>query len=320
MNSSPTIPELLAPGGDPEAVKAAALAGADAVYLGFSRFNARRRARNIEYGEFADLVGFAHSRRTRIYVTLNILFREDELGPMLRDAEAALNTGADGLIVQDYGAARLLARSFPGVKLHASTQMTVQTSGQILLLPGSISRVNLARELCCPKDPKPERTLRTNSGSRRGSSRRVLASRYSGQCWRAQHGRSVGQNRAPVSSRAGARSVRPRARDAPRLSLKITRVERGGALAAAGVGRFRSKSQGQKRVLRPFDGLAWRRRLDRIADRPDELDAVSSEQAQDRGYEQPDLLLLRLQPRLTTRDTSRGGDRRVFIETPLDRS
>lgn len=324
MNSSPTIPELLAPGGDPEAVKAAVLAGADAVYLGFSRFNARRRARNIEYGEFADLVEFARSRRTRIYVTLNILFREDELGPMLRDAEAALNTGADGLIVQDYGAARLLARSFPGVKLHASTQMTVHTSGQILLLSRfGFSRVNLARELSLSEI----RNL-TNTAHELGIETEVFVQgaycvSYSGQCLASAYMGGQSGNRGACfqpcrrafSPSAGGETLHA-------LSLKDNCAwNEAGALAAAGVDAFKIEGRVKNAFYVHSTVSAWRRRLDRMRIGPDELDAVSSEQAQDRGYEQPDLRLLRIFNRgYHTGYLSGEVTGECFIETPLDRS
>ncbi|HOV62754.1 MAG TPA: U32 family peptidase [Spirochaetia bacterium] len=142
------FPEILAPGGDTDSVKAAILAGADAVYLGLSKFNARRRAVNIEEGDLSDLVLLAHARGVRLYVTINVLLTTSEIEAALSMADASLDAGIDGFIVQDIGLFYLLSLLFPDTEVHASTQCTTHNSGQIEFLSSlGARRVNLSREL-----------------------------------------------------------------------------------------------------------------------------------------------------------------------------
>ncbi len=144
----PRLPEILAPGGDILSVRAAIDAGADAVYLGLSRFNARRKAANITERDLPELVLLAHERGARIYVTANIILTEEEIPAYVDFVSHCLETGVDGFIVADLGALPLIPLLFPGTELHASTQMTTHTSAQISFLRSfGISRVNLCREL-----------------------------------------------------------------------------------------------------------------------------------------------------------------------------
>lgn len=140
--------ELLAPAGDARSVKAAVLAGADAVYLGVGELNARRRAVNIAPEEAAELCAIAHERGCRIYLTLNVLLREGEF-PAAAELLARMRAaGIDGVIVQDYGLLSAARRMFPELELHASTQMTTHNRGQLgLLARAGVKQVNLSREL-----------------------------------------------------------------------------------------------------------------------------------------------------------------------------
>ena len=141
-------PELLAPAGDYDCAKAAILAGADAVYMGLKKFNARERASNLGLEELKEIVSIAHSRGTKIYVTLNTLLTDSELYEAVQCASEILNAGADALIVQDAGLAYVLHHYLPGLELHASTQMTTHNSLQVDFLKElGIKNINFAREL-----------------------------------------------------------------------------------------------------------------------------------------------------------------------------
>ena len=122
-------PELLAPAGSPEALRAAAEGGAGAVYLGWGAFNARRGAQNFSQEEFAQAVAWCHIRGVRVFLTLNILLSDRELPEALETARTASRLGVDAVLVQDWGLFDLLRRTLPDLPLHASTQMSVFTSG-----------------------------------------------------------------------------------------------------------------------------------------------------------------------------------------------
>ena len=141
-------PELLAPAGNWECVRAAAANGADAVYFGLPRFNARLRADNFTLEELPEVVAFLHARRIRAYVTMNTLIFPGELA----DAEAFLLTlqraGVDALIVQDLGLVALARAVAPDVEIHASTQMTITSpEGARFASRLGVTRVVLAREV-----------------------------------------------------------------------------------------------------------------------------------------------------------------------------
>ncbi len=140
--------ELLAPGGDIDSIKAAIAAGADAVYCGLDRFNARNRATNITLDLLDGVVKLAHQHNCKIFLTLNIIILESEIASIVRLLKQLTETAIDGVIVQDLGLAYLLKSHFPQLDMHASTQMNTHNEGQILLLSKlGASRVNLSREL-----------------------------------------------------------------------------------------------------------------------------------------------------------------------------
>jgi putative protease len=143
----PPLPELLSPAGSPEALEAAVLAGADAVYLGAPSFNARIHAHNFGESELASGIAFAHRYGVRVYVTLNTLIFDRELPDLLRVAESVAKSGADGLIVADMGAAALVHKAIPSLPLHASTQASGHGQGMGQLLSNyGFSRFVMARE------------------------------------------------------------------------------------------------------------------------------------------------------------------------------
>ncbi len=140
--------ELLAPGGDLDSVKAAILAGADAVYCGLNKFNARNRAANISFENLHGILRLAHKNNCEVFLTLNILIVESEIPLLISVLNKLANTGIDGVIVQDFGLFYLLSNYFKGLKIHASTQLTTHNEGQIKFLSQlNATRVNLSREL-----------------------------------------------------------------------------------------------------------------------------------------------------------------------------
>ncbi len=140
--------ELLAPGGDVNAVKAAILAGADAVYCGLAQFNARNRARNLTREELIGVINLAHYHDCKIYLTLNIVLLETEIPTVVSLLNELVNIDLDGIIVQDLGLLYLLSKYFKTLDVHASTQMTTHNRGQLeFLAHNSVKRVNLSREL-----------------------------------------------------------------------------------------------------------------------------------------------------------------------------
>lgn len=140
--------ELLAPGGDVDAIKAAIIAGADAVYCGLDTFNARNRAANISFEELVGIIRLAHQYQCQIFLTLNIVILENEFKSLTKLLSKLVNTTLDGVIVQDIGMFHLLKKHFPTLDIHASTQLTTHNLGQIHFLKKlGASRVNLSREL-----------------------------------------------------------------------------------------------------------------------------------------------------------------------------
>lgn len=140
--------ELLAPGGDVDSIKAAIAAGADAIYCGLDKFNARNRAENISFEDLNGILKLAHMNDCEVFLTLNIIIVESEIPALIRLLNKLINTKIDGVIIQDLGIFYLLSRYFKGLKVHASTQLTTHNEGQIKFLSKlSASRVNLSREL-----------------------------------------------------------------------------------------------------------------------------------------------------------------------------
>jgi putative protease len=147
-NGDMTNVELLAPAGSPEALDAAIGEGADAVYLGLKNFNARMRTSNFAYSQFEGTVKNLHRMKKKIYVTVNTVFEQREADRMYQLLRYLSIVGPDGLIVQDFGVAKMVRDHFPKLKLHASTQMNIAgMRGVNLLSKCGFSRAVLAREL-----------------------------------------------------------------------------------------------------------------------------------------------------------------------------
>ncbi|MSU58726.1 MAG: U32 family peptidase [Pedosphaera sp.] len=138
-HSALRIPELLAPAGDWDCAKAAVENGADAIYFGLEKFNARMRAHNFTVADLPKLMEFLHRRGVKGYVTFNTLVFENEMADAEEHLRAIIAAGVDAAIVQDVGIARLIRSLSPDFPIHASTQMTIT----------SAAGVEFARELGC---------------------------------------------------------------------------------------------------------------------------------------------------------------------------
>jgi putative protease len=140
--------ELLAPGGDIDSIKAAIAAGADAIYCGLNKFNARDRATNLNFHDLTGIIHLAHRHNCAVYLTLNIIIVESEIPALIKLLNRLVNTKIDAVIVQDLGVFDLLSKHFKSLKVHASTQFNTHNEGQIHFLSKlSATRTNLSREL-----------------------------------------------------------------------------------------------------------------------------------------------------------------------------
>lgn len=141
--------ELLAPAGTPDALRAAIAAGADAVYVGLGAFNARAANGGFSLAELSSACVLAHAYGARVYVTLNVYVRDDELGDAVALAGRALAAGADALIVADMGLIARIRAALPDAELHLSTQAGAQCAAAVDFAARElgVERVTCAREL-----------------------------------------------------------------------------------------------------------------------------------------------------------------------------
>ena len=141
-------PEILAPAGGMESLKAAANSGADAVYLGWGELNARRNAQNFTREEFLRGVAYCKARNVKVYMTLNTIVYDREFSLARQGLQLACEAGVDGVLIQDLGLLALAKASCPQLRLCGSTQMSIHNlSGALELRDLGFSRVVLAREL-----------------------------------------------------------------------------------------------------------------------------------------------------------------------------
>ena len=176
------LPELLAPAGSLDAVRAAVANGANAVYLGAERFNARDEGAQVTLDELGQACRLAHQRGVRIYLTLNTLVKPGELEACLAHLGECIDRGVDAAIVQDVGLIRLIQQVYPGFEIHGSTQLTVHdAAGAAFLHDLGVSRVVLAREntlddIRAIRESVPDLGLETFVHG-------ALCISYSGQCF-----------------------------------------------------------------------------------------------------------------------------------------
>ncbi len=204
-------PELLAPAGSFEALKAAVENGADAVYLGGKDFSARQYAANFDREEMQAAIEYAHSRDVKIYVAVNTLLDDQELEGAVEYLYWLYNAGVDAVIIQDMGLLLAINTVLPELELHASTQMTVHNSrGVEMVSQAGIHRVVLAREVSLEDTAK---IVRRTGVEVETFIHGALCISYSGQCL--------------MSSMIGGRSGN-RGRCAQPCRLKYTLVEQDG--------------------------------------------------------------------------------------------
>ncbi|WP_430686532.1 DUF3656 domain-containing U32 family peptidase [Leptolyngbya sp. AN02str] len=192
MLSAPTpqsaslhLPELLAPAGTWECAKAAVENGADAIYFGLDRFNARMRAQNFTEADLPELMAFLHGRGVKGYVTVNTLIFPDELAEAEQYLRSMIAAGVDAAIVQDVGICRLIRHLSPDFPIHGSTQMTVTSAaGAAFAKELGCNLVVLARE-CSIKDIRKIQSQIADAGIELPLEVFVhgaLCVAYSGQC------------------------------------------------------------------------------------------------------------------------------------------
>src|SRR5438067_8077424 len=182
-------PELLAPAGNWDCVRAAVANGADAVYFGLPRCNARLRADNFTEAELPRVVEFCHKHGVKAYVAFNTLVFTDELEDAANYLRLLNRAGVDTLIVQDVGLVRLAREIAPELPIHASTQMTITSpEGVQFARELGIERVVLARELSLRELEKFDTTLPLEVFVHG-----ALCVAYSGQCFASE---SLGQRSA----------------------------------------------------------------------------------------------------------------------------
>ena len=146
--SNPSVPELLAPAGGPDALRAAIANGADAVYLGVELLNARRSAENFNLATLAETCRFAHIRGVRVYLTANVVVLQSEIATALDLVDRAWEAGVDAVIVQDLGLLWAVRQGLPHVRVHSSTQMNAHNTATLHTLATlGVKRVTLAREV-----------------------------------------------------------------------------------------------------------------------------------------------------------------------------
>ncbi len=178
-------PELLAPAGNWECAKAAVENGADAIYFGLDKFNARMRAENFTEADLPELMKFLHRRGVKGYVTINTLIFPKELFQAQQYIRSIIAAGVDAAIVQDVGICRLIHHLCPEFPIHASTQMTITTAAGVEFAQSlGCQLVVLARECSLQEIDKIQSTqaLRNNSLPLEVFVHGALCVAYSGQC------------------------------------------------------------------------------------------------------------------------------------------
>lgn len=258
------IPELLAPAGSLEVLKAAVNAGADAVYFGGKAFNARASAANFTLEEMAEAARFCAARGVRTYLTLNTLVKQSEWDDFKRYVHDALATGITALIVTDIGVAAYVREHFPTAKLHASTQMNIhEADGARFAEAFGFERVVLARELSITEIA---RIHRETSAELEVFAHGALCYCYSGRCLMSSYigGRSGNRGRCAQSCRLKYRPDGRRAEYA--MNLKdLCALPHLAELARAGVASL--KIEGRLKGVPYVVGVTklYRKALDYVA-------------------------------------------------------
>ncbi|MGJ8634799.1 MAG: peptidase U32 family protein [Luteolibacter sp.] len=194
-----THPELLSPAGNWDCARAAVAAGADAIFFGLPKFNARLRADNFTEADLPELISYLHKHGVKGFVTMNTLIFTDELEAAEAQLRIIAAAGVDALIIQDLGLAKMARTIAPEVELHASTQMTITSPEGLSFLESifPMERAVLARELSLKEIERFQSTLHTDHSALETPLEvfvhGALCVAYSGQCLTSE---SLGQRSA----------------------------------------------------------------------------------------------------------------------------
>lgn len=268
-------PELLAPAGNREAFLGAVHAGADAVYLGGKKFGARAYADNFSREELTACIRYGHIHGCRTYLTANTLMKEQELSELAEELSPLYEAGLDGVIVQDMGTLQVIRQHFPGLALHASTQMTVTGSaGAELLKELGVTRVVPARELSLAE----VRRLQRESGLEVETFiHGAMCYCYSGACLFSSilGGRSGNRGRCAQPCRLAYETDSPGAsvhrKEYYPLSLKdMCTIERLPRLMESGIDSFKIEGRMKKPEYAAGVTAIYRKYMDRYLARPQE--------------------------------------------------
>jgi U32 family peptidase len=193
MNAPDLTPELLAPAGNWDCARAAVAAGADAIYFGLPKFNARLRADNFIEADLVELMDYLHRHGVKGFVAMNTLIFTSELKSAEEQLRRIAAAGVDALIIQDLGLAKLAREVAPNVELHASTQMTITSPDSLAFIESlfPLERAVLARELSIKEIHKFSSTQTTTPLE--VFVHGALCVAYSGQCLTSE---SLGQRSA----------------------------------------------------------------------------------------------------------------------------
>lgn len=259
--------ELLAPCGSYESFLAAVNAGADAVYLGGRQFGARAYAENFSEDELVTVIRKAHLFGVKVYLTVNTLVKEREFGGLCGYIRPLYEAGLDGVIVQDMGVFCLLRRSFPGLKLHASTQMTITgVYGAAYLKEMGCERIVPARELSLQEIREIKRKV---SVEIEAFIHGAMCYCYSGQCLMSSMigGRSGNRGRCAGPCRLPYRTGE---KEGYYLSLKdMNTLEHIPELIEAGIDSFKIEGRMKKPEYVAGTVSVYRKYIDRYYERGD---------------------------------------------------
>lgn len=276
--------ELLAPAGSPEAFYGAINAGADAVYLGGTRFGARAYAENFNEPELVGCIRYAHILGRKVYLTVNTLVKEKEFGELYDYLLPLYEAGLDGVIVQDLGVLMGIKERFPGLELHASTQMNITglySAGFLKSL--GVCRVVPARELCLEEI----RALKTSGLEVETFIHGAMCYCYSGQCLFSSilGGRSGNRGRCAQPCRLPYRMITKghTSQEGYPLSLKdMCTLEYMKALIEAGIDSFKIEGRMKKPEYAAGVTAVYRKYIDRYYENPnafrveqEDLDSLS---------------------------------------------
>ena len=282
MESQGKKTDLLAPAGNREAFLGAVHAGADAVYLGGEKFGARAYADNFSREELIACIRYGHIHGCRTYLTVNTLMKEQELAELVEELSPLYEAGLDGVIVQDLGALQVIRQHFPGLALHASTQMTVTgPAGAVLLKELGVTRVVPARELSLAEI----RQLRQESGLEVETFiHGAMCYCYSGACLFSSilGGRSGNRGRCAQPCRLAYETDSPGAsvhrKEYYPLSLKdMCTIEQLPRLMESGIDSFKIEGRMKKPEYAAGVTAIYRKYMDRYAAHPQEPFSVEKQ-------------------------------------------